>query len=948
MTLITTMDKSLSEHSFVQKLSRSPCGAASSDGTFLKVCNVQTPQDMGEPGRGNTPYKQRMIEATADRYAVSLSYQHQTQVFAGVIDSGSQSDNEMKILQLQLQAQQEIDARNYESQHHMKPFQFRNREKRQGQIESDVKYKHAVKTTKRISWVESECQHSQGPSQRRHQGSFVIARRKAEISDRGTKMIVRKPLKGTHNDLSVQVKMEVDSLKQRLRYVEDEARFLKEAMVRRTAELDDARKLCAKTIMKLSAAQSFMESMSTDMNFAHSFLMKPEEQQTKTGITLSHAKLSKSDLINNSKHEEKDDAYHIDSKDEEICAESWALALFSELSKLSNLNEKSSIKDKELNDMLSSKRLLNVDISWPKHHVHSTLENVNQRLLGVGDNIRATSSLCDCRDAATCKDMKNEILAEVLEIKAALLAIERSSYQRATPPKCIPESGISTNGVLAMEEDDSSSVTTELKGHLEAENNHGETLAEKNEELEPVSLHICEGIAEMEESSPEISGKDDGADSVVSISETYSESSNAIPVQKTDPNSCVKRRTIEDMSIESRMEVSTMGISDLEDELKMNETAESAKYSASQEDCHTGNHIGDLNVCNGCAKINSSTGRPNQALVSLHNYSDENTLSLSSTSLTSVGWKWEGNGDESAEADEIGAENSKSSSCDTEPEIGRRQMILEVELPNSPGDKEGDTNSYQPSEERYEKQKIEDFAAGCPTVTTKDQQRLDDAVLAETDHEGELSSDTDDYMPSVTDEIDARASFAGQVNQISEVTQEKIQDFQCNTEDIQKRTNTRPSQDVTADDQVICDASSESSNQSSSMDSPRFDATPDYELLSPKSSVTAAAMADIPMLQQPNPGCLSASASLSSSSASGLSKAAKEQADKLSLENKLNSGECRCDDHQNPTASKSPMRLGGQSIEENSEVHGGVPSSPRKTSTTSRIFRFFKKRYSVE
>ncbi|MCO5548687.1 hypothetical protein L7F22_002146 [Adiantum nelumboides] len=231
--------------------------------------------------------RQQLLEAVADNNAISKSLQERVQSLADTTDAKIKAETEVKMLQVQVKSMQKnLDGHQYELRLLRKQVQIRNEEKERHKKASDASYMQHLENVKKIARLESECQRLCALIRQRIPGPTAIAQMRAEC-DIHIKMDINKrsfsavlSFKNLHNSSSLQAQREIEGLKERLLSVEDEATFLKEGVTKRTTELQEARQLCARTAMKLSAAQALVESVTSMTNITCSTPTTPTHLQS--------------------------------------------------------------------------------------------------------------------------------------------------------------------------------------------------------------------------------------------------------------------------------------------------------------------------------------------------------------------------------------------------------------------------------------------------------------------------------------------------------------------------------------------------------------------------------------------------------------------------------------------------------------------------------------------
>ncbi|KAI5072238.1 hypothetical protein GOP47_0012344 [Adiantum capillus-veneris] len=488
--------------------------------------NMQAQVD-SELARENTLLRQQLLEAIADNDAISRSLQERVHSLANTTDAKIKAETEVKMLQVQLKSmEKDLDGHKYELHILRKQLQIRNEEKEHHKKASDASYKKHLENVKKIARLEYECQRLRGLIRQRVPGPAAIAQMRAEC-DIHVKMGIKKkapsvlPSSRTlHNSSSLQAQKEIESLRERLLSVEDEAKSLKEAVTKRTSELQEARQLCARTVMKLSAAQALVESVTSATNTASSTPSTPTHHlQSEFDSDHHHHGLPSQDMI--MCHNNDDDEL-----DEISCAESWASALFAELSNLSNLQE-----DTASASVTSGGVIIDVPENYIKSYgdvipnsnekeleINSVLETVHRSLLSVGEtlltpfNNQANSpnlaeeindsveGLCGMKDA-THNDRNHDLLEEILQIKGLLMDINAAMEMGNGCTKQLISLGSCMNG-------DEGHTLANFKGErglsrlrfnsLEDEHEVSDKFSEEGSEMEPLATKFIEHTDEME------------------------------------------------------------------------------------------------------------------------------------------------------------------------------------------------------------------------------------------------------------------------------------------------------------------------------------------------------------------------------------------------------------------------------------------------------------------
>lgn len=336
----------------------------------------------------NGNLKRQLLEAAAENNAISKSLQERARCLADINDSKAKAESEAKILQVQIESlYKDMDAYKYEVHLLKKELQIRNDEKEHSKKVADATHKQHLESVKKIAKLDSECQRLRGLIRQRLPGPAAIAQMRVEADHVGKRRLPStKSLPSSSQD-----QREIEALTDRLISMEDETKLLKEALVKRTAELQAARQLCARTATKLSSAEGLLETMvrgeavplANDHAAVKSLRLDSQQQVISSPTFLSNGSESMEivDWVLSSEDGPNND-------DELSCAESWASALIAELSHLRN----------EDGTAATNGNPKHVDNCKPgivlsqEFDLQAALQELSSKLSCVGDNILALPS----------------------------------------------------------------------------------------------------------------------------------------------------------------------------------------------------------------------------------------------------------------------------------------------------------------------------------------------------------------------------------------------------------------------------------------------------------------------------------------------------------------------------------------------------------------------------
>eukprot|EP00250_Pteridium_aquilinum_P018889 c24227_g2_i1 orf=3-1649(-) len=432
----------------------------------MQVSDQLENMEDSELARENAQLRRYLLEAAGDNDALSKSLQERAQSLSDIMDAKIRAESEAKVLQVQMKCmQKDMDVHKYELQLLRKQLQIRNDEREQSKKVADANHKKHLENVKKIARLESECERFRSLIRQRLPGPAAIAQMRAEckthITSMGKKRSPTIPSSSSRKLPSssyLQYQREAEALTERLFSVEDEAKFLKEALAKRTAELQESRQLCARTAMKLSYAQDRVEALSSIGSMPstpqprkymplhnidiHQQALPDEEKST---MCVSYPKDEAEDMKLNKvsiNSEIESSCNNGEQVDELSCAESWASALIAELSHLSNLQDSASVittaslstsKDGKADTIFALQEL---DFQTALQKVSHKLSYVGQSLLlskkqvnHDDENYESASNFGSCAATDTVVleiEQHVNILEEILETKQLLLELGRA------------------------------------------------------------------------------------------------------------------------------------------------------------------------------------------------------------------------------------------------------------------------------------------------------------------------------------------------------------------------------------------------------------------------------------------------------------------------------------------------------------------------------------------
>ncbi|KAL6644720.1 hypothetical protein ACP70R_016328 [Stipagrostis hirtigluma subsp. patula] len=282
-------------------------------------------------------FEQELIRAGAENDALTRSLQERADLIMKIDEEKAQAEAEIEVLKSTIQSgEREINSLKYELHVVAKELEIRNEEKNMSVRSADVATKQHQEDVKKITKLEAECQRLRGLVRKKLPGPAALAQMKMEVEslgrEYGDNRLRRSPAKnsGFHRPMSPMspvpdyaienlqhMQRENEFLTARLLTMEEETKMLKEALTKRTSELQSSRNMYAKTAGKLRTLEVQMltgnqhkrpSTPSMDIHFDGALSQNGSNPPSMTSMS--------EDGVD----------------DEGSCTESWANALVSELS----------------------------------------------------------------------------------------------------------------------------------------------------------------------------------------------------------------------------------------------------------------------------------------------------------------------------------------------------------------------------------------------------------------------------------------------------------------------------------------------------------------------------------------------------------------------------------------------------------------------------------------
>ncbi|XP_022741559.1 filament-like plant protein 7 [Durio zibethinus] len=266
-----------------------------------------------------------------------------------------------------------------------KELEIRNEEREFNRRTADASHKQHLESVKKIAKLESECQRLRLLVRKRLPGPAALAKMKNEVEMLGRDSVeMRRKLNPGHTGAGLDFTVDnysdspskrINILTEQLCAIEEENKALKEALNKKTNELQFSRVMYARTASKLSEVESQLEESSKS---------QANNESTRNSI-MSH-EISLASVSD------------VGSDDKASCAESWASALISELEHFRNgqLRKSSSRKavgSSEINlmdDFVEMEKLALVSVDKLSGSSHVSSDEANGTLgplqTGLGGN----------------------------------------------------------------------------------------------------------------------------------------------------------------------------------------------------------------------------------------------------------------------------------------------------------------------------------------------------------------------------------------------------------------------------------------------------------------------------------------------------------------------------------------------------------------------------------
>ena len=334
----------------------------------------------------------RLSKLGAENTHLSKALLAKEKLIGDLSDHRKQAETDLNALTTRLESTKKDNASlKYEVRVLEKELEIRNEEREFNHRTADASHKQHLESIKKIAKLELECQRLRLLVRKRLPGPAALAKMKNEVE-----MLGKDPSETRRKSSSGPRGLKVDSIEdcsfdtpnkrihfltEQLSSIEEENRTLKEALVKKTNELQFSRIMYARTASKHSQDEAQLAESPT----GHAIL-----EPTRTSLAsrdLSVASMS-----------------DVGSDDKVSCAESWASALISELEHFKNGKHKhtpsrKTIRVSDINlmdDFAEMEKLAIVSVSKPLENLHSSLQEADSAI-GVMDK-ESASLESKCRE----------------------------------------------------------------------------------------------------------------------------------------------------------------------------------------------------------------------------------------------------------------------------------------------------------------------------------------------------------------------------------------------------------------------------------------------------------------------------------------------------------------------------------------------------------------------
>ncbi|KAK6288168.1 hypothetical protein POUND7_014347 [Theobroma cacao] len=219
-------------------------------------------------------FDQELLRAAAENQALSRSLQERSNLIVQIEVEKSKAEAEMELVKENLMSREkEISSLKYELHMISKELEIRNEEKTISMRSTEAANKQHLESVRQIAKLEAECHRLRGLVRKRLPGPAALAQMKQEIDKLGRDFSGpqsrRNVVKNTIANLSPQVESadnlpqshkEIDFLTMRLLEMEEETKMLKEALASRNSELQAARDMCAKTLVRVKSLEAQIQA----------------------------------------------------------------------------------------------------------------------------------------------------------------------------------------------------------------------------------------------------------------------------------------------------------------------------------------------------------------------------------------------------------------------------------------------------------------------------------------------------------------------------------------------------------------------------------------------------------------------------------------------------------------------------------------------------------------
>lgn len=370
---------------------------------------------------------EELLRASAENSALSRALQERSNMLMKVNEERSRAEAEIELLKNDIQScEREINTLKYELHIVSKELDIRNEEKNMSMKSAENANKQHVEGVKKIAKLEAECQRLRGLVRKKLPGPAALAQMKLEVEnlgrDYGETRPRRSPGQIPSSHLAPPPEISLENVQQchkeneflmgRCLAMEEEMKMLKEALAKRTSELQVSRTVCAKTMSKLRSLEAQVHVSNPQKGSPILNLEMPGE-----GI-LSQNGSNPPSLMSLSE----------DGIDEEgSYAESWATPMVAELSKIRmEKNIDKPVKPENINqlefmdDFLEMERLACVTESNGPVSISESMADVK-----IENEIHSSvDDVAKSRDIPSVEQLESDSLSNLLEEVAPSVKIE--------------------------------------------------------------------------------------------------------------------------------------------------------------------------------------------------------------------------------------------------------------------------------------------------------------------------------------------------------------------------------------------------------------------------------------------------------------------------------------------------------------------------------------------